>query len=302
MDDDLTILFVLSFVNGFSSLFSTFHKGMLFTMADGGVKNLSISGPTGLLSLMGSLRSFMHRPDLQVQLNEFHDERQPHQSITYNNHLKVLPVVLYDESEKNDTRPTKATSTNTPEEDKMSDGAESMEVVVDTELASQKQPSSSDEQQPKREQPSSSSESTSKLQLPFRKYRKDLHSQKDIPPPTIVNDSITSASNTTTIQMSAFTLRALHDLTAQSTIASTSNRTLRNSQTVCYICQGPSVPGKFSVEKALALGLEKGPTFGRLQRGESVMSEKLNRIVNSSEVVGPTQVSDFFSMPLNGQI
>jgi len=40
-----------------------------------------------------------------------------------------------------------------------------------------------------------------------------------------------------------------------------------------YICKLPDVPGKFSSEKARALGLKPGPLYGALTRGESYVDD-----------------------------
>ena len=39
--------------------------------------------------------------------------------------------------------------------------------------------------------------------------------------------------------------------------------------TTCYICHTPSIPGKFDPQKAMALGLSKGPKYGMLTKGLS---------------------------------
>jgi ribonuclease Z len=51
----------------------------------------------------------------------------------------------------------------------------------------------------------------------------------------------------------------------------------------CYVCQLADVPGKFLPEKAAALGVPKGPLFGRLKAGNAVQAAD-GRTVQPSEV------------------
>lgn len=44
----------------------------------------------------------------------------------------------------------------------------------------------------------------------------------------------------------------------------------KESTAVCYICQLAPLPGKFYPEKAIELGVPKGPLFGDLQLGKTV--------------------------------
>ncbi|KAH9253588.1 hypothetical protein BASA81_008424 [Batrachochytrium salamandrivorans] len=55
------------------------------------------------------------------------------------------------------------------------------------------------------------------------------------------------------------------------------------SYAVSYLLRLPERRGKFYPEKALALGITAGKNFGRLTRGESVFSPKLNRMVTKQE-------------------
>lgn len=55
----------------------------------------------------------------------------------------------------------------------------------------------------------------------------------------------------------------------------------------CYLCELPPVPGKFLPQKAAALGVPKGPLYGKLSRGESVTTPN-GRLVLPEEVKEPT--------------
>ncbi|KAJ2487569.1 hypothetical protein EV174_000464 [Coemansia sp. RSA 2320] len=62
---------------------------------------------------------------------------------------------------------------------------------------------------------------------------------------------------------------------------------------LCYIAQGPDVPGKFDLQAALALGLKPGPLFGKLTRGESVKAPN-GTTIHPSQCVGPTKAGGIF--------
>ena len=53
---------------------------------------------------------------------------------------------------------------------------------------------------------------------------------------------------------------------------------------ISYICELPSSPGKFQLDKAQALGVPRGPMFGLLQKGVSVT-------LKNGAVVTPDMVS-----------
>ena len=56
---------------------------------------------------------------------------------------------------------------------------------------------------------------------------------------------------------------------------------------VCYACELASIPGKFKPEAALALGVPRGPLWGRLKSGQSVEVE----VEGVKKTVNPEQVS-----------
>ena len=51
----------------------------------------------------------------------------------------------------------------------------------------------------------------------------------------------------------------------------------------CYICQLAATPGRFLPDKAVALGVPKGPLFGRLKAGNAVQTAD-GRTVEPAEV------------------
>ncbi|KAH0707918.1 hypothetical protein KY290_010340 [Solanum tuberosum] len=57
---------------------------------------------------------------------------------------------------------------------------------------------------------------------------------------------------------------------------------------VIYICELPEIKGKFYPDKAAALGVEPGPKYGQLQRGNSVVSDHQNIIVHPCDVMEPS--------------
>ncbi|KAJ2831212.1 hypothetical protein GGI24_001649 [Coemansia furcata] len=62
---------------------------------------------------------------------------------------------------------------------------------------------------------------------------------------------------------------------------------------LCYIAQGPDVLGKFDVRAAQALGLKPGPLYGRLKEGESVQGPD-GSTIHPSQCVGPTKAGGIF--------
>jgi ribonuclease Z len=53
---------------------------------------------------------------------------------------------------------------------------------------------------------------------------------------------------------------------------------------ISYVCETPPKPGKFDVEKAVGLGIPKGPLFAKLKNGEDVTLAD-GRIISPHEVV-----------------
>jgi len=59
---------------------------------------------------------------------------------------------------------------------------------------------------------------------------------------------------------------------------------MQRGPAACYICQLASTPGKFLPEKAVKLGVPKGPLFGQLKAGNAVQLSN-GRTVQPEEVL-----------------
>jgi ribonuclease Z len=57
---------------------------------------------------------------------------------------------------------------------------------------------------------------------------------------------------------------------------------------LAYALEEEERPGRFNVEKALALGVPPGPAFGRLQRGETLTLDG-GKVVRPEEVLGTSR-------------
>lgn len=67
----------------------------------------------------------------------------------------------------------------------------------------------------------------------------------------------------------------------------------RATPRICYICHTADNPGKFDPEKALSLGLKKGPEFGKLQKGQSVTNAK-GVLIKPEDVISPKTPGSIF--------
>ena len=59
---------------------------------------------------------------------------------------------------------------------------------------------------------------------------------------------------------------------------------------VLYAIETAAVPGKFDVQKAVALNIPRGPLYGKLKQGQDVILED-GTLIHSSDVVGPSEKS-----------
>lgn len=63
----------------------------------------------------------------------------------------------------------------------------------------------------------------------------------------------------------------------------------------CYLAQTPQLPGKFQLDRAIELGVPKGPLFGRLKSGNPVKLDD-GRVVQPEEVLDKPIESQYFAI------
>ncbi|KAJ2159347.1 hypothetical protein GGF46_003094 [Coemansia sp. RSA 552] len=62
---------------------------------------------------------------------------------------------------------------------------------------------------------------------------------------------------------------------------------------LCYIVEGPTVPGKFDVKAAKALGLQPGPNYAELVQGRSITTAD-GKTIHSEQCVAPSKPGGVF--------
>ncbi|KAI9023548.1 hypothetical protein CLU79DRAFT_701402 [Phycomyces nitens] len=69
--------------------------------------------------------------------------------------------------------------------------------------------------------------------------------------------------------------------------------TTPSQMVISYICQGPTVQGKFNPKAAIKLGVKPGPAFGQLQKGIDIVLEN-GTVVTKSQVCEPEKEGHIF--------
>ncbi|KAJ3262626.1 Zinc phosphodiesterase ELAC protein 2 [Boothiomyces macroporosus] len=83
------------------------------------------------------------------------------------------------------------------------------------------------------------------------------------------------------------------DILRNENLFASKNREYYTDSTTCYVCRGPTVPGKMDAKKAKELGVKNGPDMGKLVKGESVMST-FGTVVHPSDCVLPATPGSIF--------
>lgn len=63
----------------------------------------------------------------------------------------------------------------------------------------------------------------------------------------------------------------------------------------CFIAETPVIPGKFFIEKATELNIPKGPMYGKLKNGQSIVLND-GTVVTPDQVLGPPHPSQYIAV------
>ncbi|PKK78343.1 hypothetical protein RhiirC2_548895 [Rhizophagus irregularis] len=209
---------------------------MLLTLADTGTKDIKIFGGKNLTHFLTATRGFVMRSTMSVETHEFQEDGMEFKD----ENLTILPVFLYPEWQKNITSSSSSTQ-NLETGTKRTRDSTLDEINSNSTLKYKKEILSLMFNQG---QLSNVLKSSNKKRS---KYDEDIG--------TAMNISDEPQDNQTT----------------QTSKKSNSGKSSPNSFTsIAYICKGPDYKGKFDPLAAKALGLEPGPQYADLVRGNSV--------------------------------
>ncbi|KAJ2596943.1 hypothetical protein H4R99_004708 [Coemansia sp. RSA 1722] len=250
--------------------------GMLLTLADSGSRNLTISGGHNLTHALAATRHFILRNEMGIRVNEMRDKDVA--AAYKDENLTVTAVHIYPDGYEATSRELGADE---------SEDAEVRRRLVARSLGTQQpQPTAAEKRKSKKEasrqqqlqqqkkkgyydEPCDGASLEQKLQMLEKQQQMDAarmkkraRSPEQTPRPTHASDLVLP-------------------------------RTEPTPASICYIAEGPEVPGKFDVQAAKALGLKQGPLYGRLTRGESVTAPD-GSTVHPWQCVGPARQSGIF--------
>ncbi|KAI8920004.1 beta-lactamase-like protein [Powellomyces hirtus] len=234
--------------------------GMLLTLADAGASSLTLHGPNNLTHFMAANRHFVYREALDLMINE----RAPSDAPYTDKNLTITAVHLLPERIQERTLKRKS------EGDKDQPYA-NKKTVLDRMFPGSRgnHPLGSSAAD---EQPAPVVESTVVVSIPACAGEEA----------SIMTPAASLPDN------GALKRSEIGRLNAIPLPRSTPDPTV-----LAYICQGPTVPGKFNPKAAQSLGIKPGPDFGRLQRGESITAPN-GTVVNPDQVLGPEKPGAVF--------
>ncbi|KAI8060489.1 beta-lactamase-like protein [Gongronella butleri] len=221
--------------------------GMILTVADAGVKDLSLCGGPNMAHFLASTRQFVFRTGINVQTHEFDDELT-----TYKDKLLDVTTIR--------TRSTSAGTKRTHHDaSSVSDASLSDHALED---ASMPEGDPQQYRQKVLDQMFASRVPQAKGETPEHTIEASCQPRHPLRP---------NASNKQ---------RSLDYLSKPLP------RSRPDHVAVSYICRLPSRRGKFMPDAAKKLGVPPGPMFGKLQRGESITLQD-GTVVTHDQVCQP---------------
>ena len=243
---------------------------------------LEIIGPVGLKQYISSLRHFMRRDTFQYTINEVMIENLNDQKSSCQNDLPTInpspppPEHISNKKLKSNERPQTVASTN---DDTFGFTIQSIAFSDHDDAVS-----------------TSSSLSVITPLHPITTRKRSLEdavltTPVDSPHGTNCSGSDIAVTSTTTIpdENCNFTIDGLSPIFSKTPA---SNQNGGSGGCVSFILRTPPIPGKFLIEKAISLGIPKGPLYRQLKMGQdvsfvdAVTNER--KVIRSSDVVEPS--------------
>ncbi|KAG2217086.1 hypothetical protein INT45_004075 [Circinella minor] len=273
--------------------------GMLLTLADAGVKDLTIHGPKNLTHFLVGTRHFIYRTSLALDTNEFNNDNNNNNNnnnATVENRgpLKVTPIHILpdhyspsgtkrrhnDENAVQDQEYRKSVLRQMfPVGNKSSSvPAHTIEAPCTPRGESKKKKKTSNEKNP--------DEIAIDMEEDLLDNKKNNNN----------NNNNNNSNDGTKVYKSGHPLGIDNGKQPQRPMDYLRNplpRTRPYPVATSYICRGPTLPGKFNPKAAKELGLAPGPNYGRLQRGQTITLDD-GRTIEPNQVVGPSSPGHLF--------
>ncbi|KAJ2034060.1 hypothetical protein GGI01_000236 [Coemansia sp. RSA 376] len=239
--------------------------GMLLTLADSGMGDLTVCGGYNLTHVLAATRHFIMRDRMGLRVNEMLDGDAT--AAFQDKNLQVKPVFIYPDGYKvlkHELGPNESAE------------AQARRLLVSRAFG---MPRTDDEADKRRKQPVDQQKKGYYAEQCEGATMEVLMQQ--------LEEKDEEANNKKRARSPDHSAR-------QITIADTNLPKARPSRAaLSYIAQGPDVLGKFDVKAAQALGLKPGPLYGKLTKGESVKAPD-GTVIHPSQCVGPTKAGGIF--------
>ncbi|PKC14653.1 hypothetical protein RhiirA5_409189 [Rhizophagus irregularis] len=253
--------------------------GMLLTLADTGTKDIKIFGGENLTHFLTATRGFVMRSTMSVETHEFQEDGMEFKD----ENLTILPVFLYPEWQKNITSSSSSTQ-NLETGTKRTRDSTLDEININSTLKYKKEILSLMFNQGQlSNDPKSSNKKRSK-------YDEDIDTAMNISDEPQDNQMMQTSKKSNSGKSSPN--RGDNKYSLRERRKEVFPKRLPKSQhsftSVAYICKGPDYKGKFDPLAAKALGLEPGPQYADLVRGNSVTAPD-GTVIHPHQVMGPSR-------------
>jgi ribonuclease Z len=277
--------------------------GALLTLADIGIKEISLMGPKNTLYFIESCRYFLQRRDLNLRIREFENKSAIESNDTYKDeNMKVIPIVI--------TIPSKDTNSNTNNQMQVDETSASEQMDID---GSQSEFQKQIQLYSKIDYDEKSKFHLVKLHrqdFVANKKRKlsdgsahtiDNEEQKDLEEDTNVvhdhaldtidetGDAVDEVEDERSFEEQPHDLDLANPKKTPTPMARLLSRVTPVKSVICWACHMPDVRGKFNPKRAQELGAKPGPQFGILMKGENLTLAD-GTVIKPSDVMSPTTV------------